>query len=244
MNTDLSFSRWLRQRRRALDLTQADLAARVGCATDTLRKIESGTLRPSRQIAERLAELLAIPADERATFIRLARGAPVAHAERGPYVGLNTFQSGDAAFFFGREATVAALIEQMRDTRFLAVLGPSGSGKSSVVLAGLLPALWRGALRGASTGAISRSAQARGRSTCLRRRSPTIDHRPPTTDHRPMRRHGAHRPKLKTQNSKLKTQNSGHRPPTTDHRPMRRHGAHRPKLKTQNSKLKTQATDP
>src|SRR5262245_8692543 len=134
MDTSISFNRWLRQRRRALDLTQAGLAAQVGCATDTLRKIESGGLRPSRQIAERLADLLAIPDDERATFIRLARGTPVAQAERGPYVGLNTFQDGDAPFFFGREATVAALIEHIRDTRFLAVLGPSGSGKSSVVL--------------------------------------------------------------------------------------------------------------
>jgi len=149
MDTDVSFGRWLKRRRKTFDTTQAELAARVGCATDTLRKIEAGALRPSRQIAERLADLLAIPPDERAIFIQRARGgAQATYAGRSPYVGLNTFQDDDAAFFFGREELVAALVEQARDERFLAVLGPSGSGKSSVVLAGLLPALRRGALPG------------------------------------------------------------------------------------------------
>jgi WD40 repeat protein/serine/threonine protein kinase len=69
-----------------------------------------------------------------------------------PYKGLRPFQVGDALDFFGREALVDKLIERMDDPhrfkRFLAIVGPSGSGKSSLVRAGLIPALWRGQLPG------------------------------------------------------------------------------------------------
>lgn len=73
-----------------------------------------------------------------------------------PYKGLRAFQQGDAADFFGREQFVerlqAHLLESSTDpaARFLAVIGPSGSGKSSVVKAGLIPALRREALPGSS----------------------------------------------------------------------------------------------
>ena len=63
-----------------------------------------------------------------------------------PYRGLNVFEEEHSRFFFGRDATIQHLIEWLRPTRFLAVLGPSGSGKSSVVRAGLLPRLRSGAL--------------------------------------------------------------------------------------------------
>ena len=65
-----------------------------------------------------------------------------------PYLGLETFQEKDAEFFFGRAALTQWLGERLRERRFLAVIGPSGSGKSSVVRAGLLPALRQGALPG------------------------------------------------------------------------------------------------
>lgn len=73
MNQGMSFGNFVRQRRRELDLTQDELARRVGCAAITLRKIESEDLRPSVQIAERLAMALAILLDERAEFVRRAR---------------------------------------------------------------------------------------------------------------------------------------------------------------------------
>jgi WD40 repeat protein/energy-coupling factor transporter ATP-binding protein EcfA2 len=62
-----------------------------------------------------------------------------------PYRGLQRFDEEDAEFFFGRDGDVQRLLEKLKTTRFLAVLGPSGSGKSSLVRAGLLPALRRGA---------------------------------------------------------------------------------------------------
>src|SRR5512147_2230595 len=73
MDQALSFGGFVRQRRREMDLTQEELARRVGCAAITLRKIEGDDLRPSVQIAERLAMALAIPLDDRAEFVRRAR---------------------------------------------------------------------------------------------------------------------------------------------------------------------------
>ena len=65
-----------------------------------------------------------------------------------PYPGLAAFGTDDAAWFFGREAEVQQLVEQLKVARFLAVIGPSGSGKSSLVRAGLLPALGGGRVPG------------------------------------------------------------------------------------------------
>jgi serine/threonine protein kinase/WD40 repeat protein/DNA-binding SARP family transcriptional activator len=77
---------------------------------------------------------------------------PVAIVERNPYKGLLPFDEADARDFFGRRALVdrlvARLSEDVDGSRFLAVVGPSGSGKSSVVRAGLVPALRDGALPG------------------------------------------------------------------------------------------------
>ncbi len=68
-----SFGYWLRRRRKALDLTQEELARRVGCAVNTIGKIEGDARRPSRQMAARLAEVLALAPTERAGFLHAAR---------------------------------------------------------------------------------------------------------------------------------------------------------------------------
>ncbi|MDJ0665357.1 MAG: BTAD domain-containing putative transcriptional regulator, partial [Acidimicrobiia bacterium] len=69
-----------------------------------------------------------------------------------PYMGLRPFEQNDASLFFGRDRLVTRLVTRLGDRgqrgRFVAVVGPSGSGKSSVVKAGLLPALRQGALPG------------------------------------------------------------------------------------------------
>jgi WD40 repeat protein len=70
-------------------------------------------------------------------------------ADRAPYPGLDSFQEADAAVFFGRREESQALFERVANTllqsheRFVAVIGPSGSGKSSLVRAGLIPRLKR-----------------------------------------------------------------------------------------------------
>jgi WD40 repeat protein/DNA-binding SARP family transcriptional activator len=65
-----------------------------------------------------------------------------------PYKGLSRFEAADAANFFGRERLVAELVARLAEAPLLAVVGPSGSGKSSLVRAGLLPALAAGVLPG------------------------------------------------------------------------------------------------
>jgi transcriptional regulator with XRE-family HTH domain len=69
-----SIGEWIRLRRRALDLTQTELAQRVGCSVFALRKIESGERRPSKQLAGLLARSLEIPQEDHPVFIRVARG--------------------------------------------------------------------------------------------------------------------------------------------------------------------------
>jgi hypothetical protein len=65
-----------------------------------------------------------------------------------PYLGLATFDEADAGRFFGRKGLIATLVEHAARSSFVAVMGASGSGKSSVVRAGLIPALKNGAIRG------------------------------------------------------------------------------------------------
>src|SRR5262245_27341931 len=74
MSELFSFGAWVRQRRRALDLTRDELAAQVGCAVTTIRHIEADERRPSKQLAVRLADGLQLSAEERPAFLQAARG--------------------------------------------------------------------------------------------------------------------------------------------------------------------------
>ncbi len=71
---EVSFGEWLRRRRKALDLTQEQLAQQISCSTSALRKIESEERRPSEQIVEQLAALFHIASNQRASFLKFARG--------------------------------------------------------------------------------------------------------------------------------------------------------------------------
>src|SRR5690242_3543353 len=83
MNETLSLGAWIKQRRRALDLTQEQLADRIGYSVETIHKIEAGQRRPSLQVAELLAATLGVPPAERAAIISRLRAAlpPTASAE-------------------------------------------------------------------------------------------------------------------------------------------------------------------
>ena len=83
MGVEPQFGQWLKKRRRVLDLTQAELAQRIPCAVITLQKIEAGRRRPSKQMAERLAEHLGLAAEERPAFVRFARMEPDADGSLG-----------------------------------------------------------------------------------------------------------------------------------------------------------------
>ena len=77
--------------------------------------------------------------------------APTLADELCPYVGLEAFREKDCNRFYGRRKLIATAVEILTRQRFVAVIGPSGSGKSSVVCGGLLPALRRGAIPGSDT---------------------------------------------------------------------------------------------
>src|SRR6516225_10612631 len=68
-----------------------------------------------------------------------------------PFPGLRPFREYEEHLFFGRENQVDMMIDKLARTRFLAVVGTSGSGKSSLVNCGLRPALHRGLMAGAGT---------------------------------------------------------------------------------------------
>ncbi len=146
------FGAWVKERRKALDLTQQDLAERAACAPVTITRIERGALRPSQQLAAILADALRIPPVERGEFLRLARaGASVAPEDRAELALINSEQ-GDArpptnlpathTPLIGREQEVAdaiallqpELTEEARPIRLLTLTGAPGIGKTSLAL--------------------------------------------------------------------------------------------------------------
>jgi len=85
---------------------------------------------------ERLRKLLALP-------VNATPGQPAEERIACPYPGMRPFTEADAAHFYGRDDEVADLLRRLRYNNFQFVIGPSGSGKSSLVFAGVLPELRR-----------------------------------------------------------------------------------------------------
>jgi serine/threonine protein kinase/WD40 repeat protein len=107
----------------------------------------------AKDAKDRFSDALELAAAVRAALQGDASSVIVpAEAIRNPYKGLRAFLEADADDFFGRETVTKRLLRRLEEdqpgSRFLAVVGPSGSGKSSVVRAGLVPALRRGSLPG------------------------------------------------------------------------------------------------
>jgi transcriptional regulator with XRE-family HTH domain len=116
--------------------TQEKLADKAIVSVRTVQNIERG--RPTqRSTLARLADALGVSARD-LMFV-------VAPAQTTPYRGLSAFTEADAKYFFGRDRVVASLISKLAQNKLLQISGPSGSGKSSLVLAGLIPELRRSA---------------------------------------------------------------------------------------------------
>ena len=86
--------------------------------------------------------------DAAAAVRRAAEGRPVLF---NPFPGLRPFEPDEDHLFFGREKEIDELLRRLRSTRFLAVVGTSGSGKSSLVRSGLIPSLQSGFIVGAGS---------------------------------------------------------------------------------------------
>ncbi len=142
VDVSVSFGIWLKQQRKALDLTQAELARRVGCAAITVQKIELDERRPSKAIAERLAEALDLPPVERPAFVRSARGDLAADrlavgASSPPSPGAPRHNlPAQLTSFIGRAGVVGHVLAllQQAEVRLLTLTGPGGTGKTRVSL--------------------------------------------------------------------------------------------------------------
>ncbi|MEV5341186.1 XRE family transcriptional regulator [Streptomyces sp. NPDC052676] len=150
----VEFAAGLRKvREQAGSPTYRELARRAHYSIATLSAAAAGRQLPT--LAVTLAYVRACGGDVReweAIWRRTAAecgagssGAPhperdAEQAARAPYVGLASFQRADADVFFGRENLTERLVEHLREKRFLVLFGASGSGKSSVLRAGVLPA--------------------------------------------------------------------------------------------------------
>jgi WD40 repeat protein/class 3 adenylate cyclase len=112
-----------------------DFASRAATRRSDLRSVEA-------DLAGSVVDLQLVREQAR---LFAARAAEIAEA---PYKGLAAFEVSDAEWFFGRERLVADLVARLAGATLLGVVGPSGSGKSSAVRAGLVPALHAGVLPG------------------------------------------------------------------------------------------------
>ncbi|MFD8551000.1 helix-turn-helix domain-containing protein [Streptomyces fradiae] len=155
-----TFPAHLRRLRRERGLSLADLARRTHYSKGYLSKIETGAKRPTADVARLCDEVL------RARGGLLRRMAPptgpspapgrhaAATAPRDrndvcPYRGFQAFTPEDSQWFFGRDRVTAALVERTFERIGrgpLALVAPSGTGKTSLLNAGLVPALKRGEL--------------------------------------------------------------------------------------------------
>jgi WD40 repeat protein/DNA-binding XRE family transcriptional regulator len=151
-----TFGDLLRYVRRRVGITQMELAHAVGYSDAQISRLEQNLRMPDLPTIEsRFVPALALE-DEPKVVARLLELAANVRREDAPglglcpYKGLNYFDEDDADLFVGREALTAKLTERVlsmtgsgspSETRFLAVVGASGSGKSSLVRAGLVPAL-------------------------------------------------------------------------------------------------------
>ena len=136
----------LRVHRAASGWAQAQAAEQLE-ATAAKTAIERGGLGASEaKVAGSVADLQV--ARERTSLYVVAEPPDPAEPEVCPFRGLAPFDSAHAEYFFGRERLVADLVARLVGSTLIAVVGPSGSGKSSVLRAGLLPALADGVLPG------------------------------------------------------------------------------------------------
>ena len=138
MGAESGFGEALRQLRTRRGLSLAELSRLTHYSKGYLSNIENGRKPPTVDMARRLDHVLGGSLGD------------LVDSRYCPYLGLSAFGPGDTKWFFGRERTTAALLGRLTETldrdQPLVVLGASGAGKSSVLHAGVRPALAGGVL--------------------------------------------------------------------------------------------------
>jgi predicted ATPase/transcriptional regulator with XRE-family HTH domain len=144
---EYSFGMWVRRRRKALDLTQQGLAKQIGCSPSLIFKIESDERRPSRQMAELLAEKLGIPAEQRSLFLKTARQEkspdsldaippPSPFEAVSPQKPTHSHLPVSPTPLIGREHELNLIPKQLLEPscRLLTLTGPGGIGKTRLAI--------------------------------------------------------------------------------------------------------------
>ena len=133
----VSFGRWLRQKRRALDLSQKAFADQVGCAEITVRRMEADAYKPSQELALVLLEKLGVPEAERPQWVRFARGLaayPNSQALSSPSRTQKTNLPTLSTSFIGREKEQKEIRSLFSSVRLITILGTGGMGKTRLSL--------------------------------------------------------------------------------------------------------------
>lgn len=130
--------------------SQRELADAMGIPDGTVALIERGERAPSNIYIERFLQIVPRSDEDQQRLWRLYREIPTLATRDGtrrhevppaPYRGLRAFREEDARYFFGRTTIIDRLLAKLGTTDLVGIVGASGSGKSSVVYAGLVPAL-------------------------------------------------------------------------------------------------------
>jgi WD40 repeat protein/class 3 adenylate cyclase/type II secretory pathway predicted ATPase ExeA len=133
--------------RMAVKWAEGEAARRLGGAADLAARERMGLRTAEAEVVSTVIGLQRVR--ERGELLTGPEERPV--ADEPPFKGLASFDVPDARYFFGRERLIAEMVARLAGSSFLAVVGPSGSGKSSAVRAGLLPTLAAGALPGSES---------------------------------------------------------------------------------------------
>jgi formylglycine-generating enzyme required for sulfatase activity/transcriptional regulator with XRE-family HTH domain len=151
--TDLDLGTVLRQLRLDARLSQHDLAVRIGFHEAAVSGIERGERAPSAPYLTGFVAALRLEVTAAERIWQLYRRPPPAgpagldqHGEAAgpcPYRGLLAFREEDTSLFHGRETAVRRIVRKLESGPLAAVVGASGSGKSSAVFAGVIPRMRR-----------------------------------------------------------------------------------------------------
>lgn len=139
METETTFGVWLREQRRRLDWTQAELAQRIDYSVATIRKLERDELRPSKRLAEQLAHALDVAVTHHASLVSFARSTPTPSLDPNAQPIHEQRRSNLPAQltpFFGRTAEIIELTQYLTTptARLITIVGPGGIGKTRLAL--------------------------------------------------------------------------------------------------------------